>query len=183
MAGLGPVFDPRFVVISPRAPLEIEPFAYAWFHETFHPDGPVADAGEERTAFERFAGFLDAAVPAVGSDPSRTWLMGFSQGSMVALATMLMRPDDVAGVVCMSGRLPPEVVAMTPESASLQGKPVLIVHGSRDQTIPIELGRRAAADLRELGLDVTTVELDVGHTTSDEGLRAVSAWLSRQLGT
>ena len=46
MAGLSGAFDPRFIVVSARAPIELEPFAFAWFPMAFMPDGPEID-GED----------------------------------------------------------------------------------------------------------------------------------------
>ena len=179
MAAIAGSFDPRFMVISVRAPIALEPFAFAWFHVTFTPGGPVIDAGEAQAAWRTMARFIDEAVRAYEADPARVFIAGFSQGGILALATMLTAPELVAGAVCMSGRLPPEVLPHLAPDARLEGKPVLIVHGIGDETLAVEYGRSARATLGALPLALEYREFDIGHTTTPESLAAVATWLAR----
>jgi Predicted esterase len=181
MASLASSFDPRFVVISVRAPIMLEPFAFAWFHVTFTERGPVIDAEEARAAWQTMARFIDEAVGAYDTDPTRVFLAGFSQGGILALATMLTAPELVAGAVCMSGRLPPEVLPHVASDLRLQGKPVLIVHGTGDETLGVEYGRSAYATLKSFPLELEYREFEMAHTTTPESLSAVSAWLTARL--
>ena len=181
MVGLAARFDERFVVASTRSPIELGPFAFAWLHVTFTPDGPVIDAAEALRAWERLRDYVDEATAALGADPERVFLAGFSQGGIVALMTTLTAPEKVAGAVCMSGRLPPEVLPHAASRDRLLGKPVLILHGVHDDTLPVDFGRQAARTLRDLGLDVEALEFDMGHTTTEESVEAASAWLSARL--
>ena len=109
-------------------------------------------------------------MAAYGLDPERVFIAGFSQGGIVALATLLTSPEKVAGAVCMSGRLPPELLPHIAPPDRLRDKPVLIVHGAGDETLPVEYGRNAYATLKELPLDLEYREFDMGHTTSDDEL-------------
>jgi phospholipase/carboxylesterase len=181
MAALADAFDPRYLVISVRSPLQLAPFSFGWFHVTFTANGPVIDGAEAETAWTTLASFIDEAAAGLGADPRRVFLAGFSQGGIVALATMLTSPERVAGAVCMSGRLPPEVEASIVDPDRLRGKPVLIVHGRQDATIGVEYGRRASDTLRRLPLSLTYREFDIGHAVGDEMLAAVSAWLTDRL--
>ena len=181
MASLAGAFDDRFLVISARSPLAIAPFSYAWLSVEFTPDGPVVDPAEARTAWERLGSFVDEAVAALGADPRRVFIAGFSQGGIVALATLLTAPEKIAGVVCMSGRLLPEVLPHAAAEDRLHDKPVLVVHGARDETLLVDYGRRAAATLRELHLAVDYRELDLGHATSAESIAIAAAWLTAHL--
>jgi phospholipase/carboxylesterase len=182
MAALTAWFDPRFIIVSVRAPIELEPFAFAWFHVTFTPDGPVIEGDEAVAAWREAARFIDEAVTAYGADPARVYLVGFSQGGIVGLGTMLMAPETVAGVVCMSGRLPPEVLPHVVAPDRLRDKPVLIVHGVHDETLGITYARSAMEFLGTTPLDLDYREFDMGHTTTDESMAYVSAWLTARLG-
>ena len=181
MAALAPDLDPRFVICSVRSPVELGPFSFGWYRVRFTPDGPLIDADEARAGIDRAVAFLDEAVAALGADPQRVFLAGFSQGGIVSLAAMLTAPEKVAGVVCMSGRLPPEIVPLAAAPERLRGKPVLIVHGTRDETLGVDYGRRAAEILAGLPLAVEYHELDIGHTTSPESIALVDAWLAARL--
>lgn len=181
MAALAGSFDDRFLVLSPRAPMELQPFAFGWLNVTFTPNGPVIDGDEAVAGWTGMAAFVDEAVHAYGADANRVFLAGFSQGGILALMTLLTAPDRVAGAVCMSGRLPAEVLPHVAAPDRLRGKPALIVHGREDQTIPIHYGRGANEVLQRLELDVAYHELDLGHRTSDASIAIVADWLSARL--
>ncbi len=182
MAALAPDFDPRFVVVSVRSPVELGPYAYGWYPVDFTPDGPVIDAAEAEAGWNRLVAFVGEAVAVLEADPDRVFVAGFSQGGILALASILTAPESIAGAVCMSGRLPAELLPHVVEPERLRGKPVLIVHGTRDRTLPVEYGRRAVATLQGFPLTVDHREFDIGHTTSPESIAFVSGWLSALLG-
>lgn len=182
MAALTPWFDPRFIVISARAPIELEPFAFAWLHVTFTPDGPIIEGDEALAACRDAAAFIDEAVAAYGADPDRVFLAGFSQGGIVGLGTLLTAPETVAGVVCMSGRLPPELLPHVASRDRLRDRSVLLVHGVHDQTLGIAYARSARTFLETLPLDLDYREFEMGHTTTDESMAIVAAWLTARLG-
>ena len=181
MAGLAPRFDPRFTVLSVRSPKELGPFAFGWLEVDFTADGPRVDLEEARRAWRQLDDLIDEAVAAFDADPTRVYVAGFSQGGILALAAMITAPERVAAAVCMSGRLLPEVLPFAAPPEELRGKRVLIVHGTDDRTLEVEHGRRAAATLSTLGLDVRYEELEMGHTTTDASVALVSAWLSDEL--
>ena len=182
MASLMDWFDPRFIVVSVRAPIELEPFAFAWFHVTFTRHGPVIESDEAVAACRGAALFIDEAVAAYGADPGRVYLVGFSQGGIVGLGAMLTAPEKVAGVVCMSGRLPPELLPHVVSPDRLRDKPVLLVHGVHDATLGIEYARSARAFLGSLPVHVEYREFDMAHTTTDESMAVVAGWLTARLG-
>jgi phospholipase/carboxylesterase len=181
MASIAPAFPERFAVLSVRGPLELRPFSFAWLRVTFTDDGPRIDADEARRSWQRAGLFVDEAVAAIGADPDHVFLAGFSQGGILALMTILTAPTRIAGAVCMSGRLPPEVLPHVAAPERLRGKAVAIVHGTHDETLEVEYGRSAAATLAELGLDTVYREFDMGHTTTAESLAFVSSWLTERL--
>ncbi len=181
MASLAGRFDPRFLVISARSPIEMGPFAFGWLNVTFTPEGPVVDRAEAQAAWTRVATFIDEAVVAYEADPARVFIVGFSQGGIIALATMLTAPEQVAGVACMSGRLLPEVLPHVVRPDRLRDKPVLIVHGVRDETLGVAYGREAFRALQRFPLALEYREFDMGHTTSDQSMDIVSDWVTAAL--
>jgi len=181
MASLFDAFDPRFLMISARSPIEVAPYAFAWFHVAFTPQGPVIDRDEAEAAWRRASTFIDEAVAAYGADAGRVFIAGFSQGGIVALSTLLTAPEKVAGVVCMSGRLPPELLSHIVSSDRLRAKPALIIHGVLDETLGVQYGRDAYATLQPFQLSLEYREFAMGHTTTDESVAVVSTWLSGRL--
>jgi phospholipase/carboxylesterase len=181
MAALSGSFDPRFIVVSARSPIELERFSFAWFNVTFTPTGPVIDGDEAEAAWTRVTGFIDEAVEAYQADPAKVFAAGFSQGGIVALATMLTAPERLAGAICMSGRLPPEVLPHVVAPERLRDKAVLIVHGVHDEVLGIDFARSARAILDGLPLAVDYHEFDLGHATSPASLEVVADWLRARL--
>jgi phospholipase/carboxylesterase len=183
MAALAPAFDPRVVVVSARSPLTLGASAFGWFRVTFSAQGPVIVAEEAEAGWQLLARFIDEAVAAYGADPARVFLAGFSQGGIMALATLLTAPGKVAGAAVMSGRLLPEILPHAASADALRAKPVLIVHGEDDDKLGIHLARWAREQLARFPLDLTYRELPMGHTITPESLEVVTAWLTNALRT
>jgi phospholipase/carboxylesterase len=181
VAGLADAFDPRLMIVSARSPREVGRFAFAWFDVTFTPDGPIIDGDQAQQAWQHLSSFVDEAVAAYGADDRRVFVAGFSQGGIVALSAMLTAPERYAGVVCMSGRLPPEVLPFLAQPERLGDKPILIVHGVHDDVLGIDFARSARAILATLPVSVSYQELDLGHSTSPESIDIVGTWLTDQL--
>lgn len=181
MAALAPAFDARFVVVAARSPIVMGPEAFAWFHVSFTPQGPVIVEEEARAGWARVAEFAEEAAEAYGADPGQVYVGGFSQGGIMSLAAMLTSPQRFAGAVCMSGRLLPEVLPHAAEPESLRGKPVLLVHGERDAKLGIHLARWAREQMERLPLDLAYHELLMGHEITQESLDLVKSWLSARL--
>jgi phospholipase/carboxylesterase len=181
MAMVAASFDPRFTTVLVRSPITLGPSSYAWFHVQFTPQGPVINATEARDAWTTIAALIDALVEELDADPTRVYLAGFSQGGIVSLATTLTAPEKVAGAVCMSGRLLPEVLPYAVVNERLQGKPVLWVHGRQDAVLGVQLARDGRPELERRGLAVSYAEFDMGHEVSRESLDTVCQWLTAQL--
>lgn len=181
MAALAPEMDPRFLVLSARSPLALGPNSFAWFHVTFTAQGPVIVADEAAAGWARIAAFIDEAVATYDADPARVYLGGFSQGAIMALATLLTAPERVAGAVAMSGRLLPEVLPHVASPERLRGRPVLLVHGELDDKLGIHFARSARATLSGFPVDLTYRELPIGHAVTRQSLDVVAGWLAARL--
>lgn len=182
LMGMAPSLDGRFLLVSARAPITLERGAYAWFNIQFLPTGIVIQPEEAEASRLLILKFVDEAVEAYGADPSRVYLMGFSQGCIMSLAASLTEPKKFAGVVGMSGRLMPEIEPKIAPAAELQGLPMMIVHGISDQVLSIAYGREIRDRLQALPVDLTYREYPMPHTVSAESLRDIAVWLKTRLG-
>ena len=175
------LLDPRFLVLSVRAPLERGHDAYAWFDVRFLPQGFAINVDQLRSSRDRVIHFVDEAVQAYGADRERVYFQGFSQGAIVSLTTMLSSPAIAAGVAAMSGRIPQETVGWIAPREELVGVPVLLAHGTEDDVIPISYARYARDLLAELPVDLTYHEYDMRHTIGPQAMQDMLAWLSARL--
>jgi phospholipase/carboxylesterase len=175
---------PQAAFVSPHAPEPCgqAPVGRQWFPLTFR------DPDERWTGVNKaapiLATFLDAELKRRNLPPSALALVGFSQGTMMALHVGLRRAAAPFAIVGYSGllALPPDV---NPEKFAAEIKsrpPVLLVHGDRDDLIPPQALFHAASGLAALGLPVEWhMSYGIGHGIDQDGLRHGGEFLARRL--
>ena len=87
-----------------------------------------------------------------GVSPDKTILVGFSQGSIMALESTQRQPSVAGRVIAFSGRF-----AVEPKLAPT-GTAINLIHGSADAVIDADNSLAAARQLKALG---TTVTVDI----------------------
>jgi len=186
--GLAPYLDPRIHILSLRAPYTLAPGSYAWFEVQFPPQGPVIQPEQAEASRKALVHFIEQAPAHYQADPREVYLLGFSQGAILSLALTLTRPDLLAGVVAMSGRTVPELFSQDGPLAGhlapreqLENFPLLVVHGTQDQVLPVRYGRDTCDCFAALPVKLTYKEYDMPHSVSEESLRDAAAWLRARL--
>jgi phospholipase/carboxylesterase len=176
---------PNTAFVSPHAPEPCgqAPVGRQWFELTFR------DPDERWTGVNAAApvlnAFLDAELARYRLEPSAMALVGFSQGTMMALHVGLRRPAPPAAIVGYSGMLvlPGEGPAETVKGEIVSRPPVLLVHGGQDDLIPAQALFHAAAALSDLGIPAEWhLSHSVGHGIDEAGLRQGGAFLARRFG-
>ncbi len=178
---LAPLLDRRFLVISARAPTP-EPPGYRWYAIDWMTSPPSADPAEIIASRELLARFLEGVVAEHGVDPARVFLLGFSQGAIMALALLLARPELVRGVVAHSGRLA-RLAGSDGTASALSRAEVLLLHGAEDAVVPAAVGRKAdQVRAALLGARATWVGFPgLGHAISPESIGVAAGWLTERL--
>jgi phospholipase/carboxylesterase len=178
LIGLAPLFAqllPDTVFHAPNAPYPCDgnPFGYQWFPVS-RLDPALALAGV-RDAAPSIDAFLDDTLASYGLDEAKTVLIGFSQGTMMALHVGMRRRKQLAGIIGFSGMLAgPELL----EAEGVTKPPVLLVHGDADEMLPHVLTQRAAAALEGAGIEVGLhIAKGVGHGIDDTGLQLAARFL------
>jgi len=175
---LSSYLDPRFNLVSARAPQSLDVGSFAWFPIVWDERGLFVSSDDVLSAIEPAARFVAEAMRAYGGAPERTLLMGFSQGAAMSAAVLMHQPALAAGAVLMSGFVPADLA--TPH-IRLDGKLVLITHGVLDDIVPVSLGRAARDLLTSLGAAVTYREYPIAHQISEAALEDIDQWLSEAL--
>jgi phospholipase/carboxylesterase len=159
-----PLPDAAFV--SPHAPRPCgqAPSGREWFPLT------MRDPGERwrgvTMAAPGLQTFLDAELARASLPPSALALVGFSQGTMIALHVGLRRAVMPAAIVGYSGLLAlPDNADPATVAAEIKSRPpVLLVHGDQDPLIPIDALFHAAQGLAALEVPVEWhISAGVGH--------------------
>ncbi|MBS0223198.1 MAG: dienelactone hydrolase family protein [Proteobacteria bacterium] len=178
LIGLAPVLAPLMpdvVFHAPNAPYPCEgnPMGFQWFGISRL--DPQAAAAGVRAAAPFVDAFLDEMLAKYGLDESKAALVGFSQGTMMALHVGLRRAKQLAGIVGFSGML------AAPEALGAEIKtrpPVLLLHGDSDEMLPHVLTERAAEVLRQNGVPVHVhIARGVGHGIDQTGLSQAASFL------
>ena len=121
--------------------------------------------------------FLDAELARHGLLDRDLALVGFSQGTMMALHVGPRRKGRIAGIVGYSGLLAgPEYLA----AEAANKPPILLVHGEADPLIPVVALHAAAPVLGAAGITVEWhVSPGLGHGIDPEGLALGAGFLRR----
>lgn len=182
LISLAPLLEPLLpatAFVSPHAPepCDMAPMGRQWF--SLQDRDPDVLLEGVRRAEPVLNAFLDAELEKHGLSDDRLAVVGFSQGTMTALHTLLRRPRACAVLVGFSGALlKPEVLGE--EIASRP--PVLLVHGDADPVVPFEAmpAAREALDLN--GVPVAAYQRPgLAHGIDQDGLQLCAMALVQHL--
>jgi len=120
-----------------------------------------------------------------GIDPRRIALVGFSQGTMMALHVGLRRRRAPAALLGFSGELvgPEHMAQATARNAKGEAPPVLLIHGTKDEVIPFDALFDSAEHLAKA--DIPTqwhISAGLGHSIDQAGLVHGGLFLAKAFG-
>ena len=182
LAGLGSQLDPRLTVVSVRAPRPYRS-GFAWFGIDWRLDGSlVPKTTQARETLTDFVRWLGAAPARLGTDPRRTYLLGFSQGAMMSLGVLRTAPERVAGIVALSGKFDDDLFgAARASSDAMAGVALFVAHGTNDDLLPVSDGRAIRDIFEPLIRDFTYREYPIPHAIGPGEIGDVAAWLRERL--
>ncbi|MEO1961608.1 MAG: alpha/beta fold hydrolase [Paracoccus sp. (in: a-proteobacteria)] len=174
---------PGTAVHAPDAPERSinNPMGYQWFPIPWLDGSTEAQAqaamGRSITALNAF---LDRVLADEGLEADRMIVIGFSQGTMMALHVLPRRDAEVAGIVGFSGRL--LVPEMLEDEARVK-PPVLLIHGDQDPMVPFQDMGLAGDALQAAGFEVFAHVMEgTGHGIAPDGLSVALAFIKDRLG-
>ncbi len=171
---------PHTLFISPNAvqPMPGMPGAYQWW--PLDSLAPTARAAGVRQPAEALNAFIDAQLKQHNLTEDKLALVGFSQGTMVALHVGPRRAKRLAGIIGYSGMLADPDALRT---EVVTKPPVLLVHGDADAVLPVAALHEADSTLSSLGFEVSShVSPGLGHGIDDAGLKLGQTFLTKVLG-
>ena len=119
---------------------------------------------------------LIAAEEAKGVASESIVIAGFSQGAVIALQTGLLYGKRLAGVLALSGYLPPAILSadLSPANKKL---PIFLAHGTEDSIVPYAYGKAAYTSLQAAGYSVAWHTYSMAHTVCQAEVKDISQWL------
>lgn len=180
LIGLVPHLKPfikNAVFVSPNAPDRLMglPNGYQWFPLT-------TLSREERlngtiAAAPTLHNFINQELERYGLEEKDLVLIGFSQGTMMSLHVGLRRPSAIAGIIGFSGAM---ALSENWKDEITSKPPVLLIHGDRDDVVPVELMHQAFIALQEIGVDADNhVSPGVTHSIGPDGLHKAVEFLAK----
>ena len=164
-------------IISVRAPHELGPESYAWFHLNFLADNTrFSDIPQGLASRDGLAALIKELTTKLPVDAENVTLIGFSQGCILSYAIALTYPGLIKDVVGLSGYLNHELIQI-PEKADFGKLRFFVSHGSVDQVVPVDWARKAPGYLEELGIPVTYKEYPVGHGVAPQNFYEFRRWM------
>jgi phospholipase/carboxylesterase len=176
---------PDCAFISPHAPdpCSASPMGRQWFPLTF------------RDPHERWRGvneaapvinaFIDQQMKETGLPASKIALVGFSQGTMMALHIALRRSEPLAAVIGYSGLVVLEH-GKGPESLTehiTARPPLFLAHGDQDEVIPVDALFMSTDALSAAETPCQWhVSTGIGHGIDGEALRHGGLFLKQAFG-
>jgi phospholipase/carboxylesterase len=183
LVGLAPIFDGgRSLVLCPQGPLAFQAgpgqVGYGWF--PLKSGGPT-DPAEVRQGVDALQRFIDEAFAVHPVDRRKVAILGFSQGGVMAYDLALRSPADYAGLIALSSWLPDEMAESIPANSELENLQTLVIHGTKDSMISIDLARESRDARAKLGVPASYREYEMGHEINPEALQLLTGWRDEKL--
>lgn len=180
LIGLVPHLKPfikNAVFVSPNAPEPMMGFpnGYQWFPlQTLSQEERLTGTIEAAPVLHNF---IDQELERYGLENKDLILIGFSQGTMMSLHVGLRRSSDIAGIVGFSGAM---ALSENWKDEITSKPPVVLIHGDRDNVVPVELMHQAFIALQEIGVNVDNhVSPEVMHSIGPDGLHKAVEFLAK----
>ncbi len=154
------------------------PGGYQWWG--LNDLSPQALAAGARRAAPALDAYIDRHLAELGLAEDQVALVGFSQGTMMALHVGARRAHPISGILGYSGMLADDGGF----AAEVRSKPpVLLIHGSADPIVPVRAMQDTRNALHRLGFDVAAhISPGLGHGVDGLGLDLGVRFLAKVLG-
>lgn len=182
LLGLAPLLHGgAAVVLCPQGVVEVPVGpginGYGWF--PLEPGKPP-DEAEFRKGAGALRDFLAAAREVYPIDPERVVVLGFSQGGAMAYEWALSEPEAFAGLVALASWLPEPLASAIGERPGQEELPVLVVHGTQDTMVSVDMARASRERLRDFGVQLMYREFEMAHEISRDALGVIARWLEER---
>ena len=170
------------LIISARAPQNLGFGSYAWYTINFTAnEGKFSDIPEAIEARDTIADFIDEVQEKYHIAPNKTFLLGFSQGTILSYAVVLNYPKKVQKIIALSGYINPELLPQNLNNEDFKKLDFFISHGSVDQVIPVDWAKNAPGFLNELKIKNSYKEYGVGHGVAPQNFHDFKKWIEERM--
>ncbi len=188
--------SPDVIVMAPQGPYpthQLNGFGFSWFppvelfKELTTRDGATTDVAAHRQSdlevYERAVSrnhvlaAIDEVIRTYPINPDQVFVLGFSEGGVVAYDLALNHPNRFQGLVSVGTYLPRAIASPDVLAAAKGQIRALVCHSPEDEAVSIDDGKSAYKRLREAGITSRFVRYDGGHRLSAELLATIVKWI------
>ncbi|NDI84026.1 alpha/beta hydrolase [Undibacterium crateris] len=119
---------------------------------------------------------IERGIPA-----HRIILAGFSQGCAMTLQTGLRYPQQLGGMLCLSGYVPLSEHIAAERHPANQNTPIFLVHGVADPVIPLQRAEQSRQLLEQCGYQIEWHTYPMPHSVCAEEIVDIGNWLTKVL--
>jgi phospholipase/carboxylesterase len=171
---------PNCVFISPNAPFPFEGGmynAYQWYSLVNRDDEVLYQAGDISSKI--LNQFIDEQLQIHQVPEENLFILGFSQGGMMTLHTMLRRQKPARGIISCSGY----ISGAKHLYKDIKSKSsVLLTHGAVDEVVPFSALANAERVLKSLEVDVTThTSQNLGHGIDFSCIKKIKTFIQSKI--
>ena len=165
---------PNTAFYSPDAPTPytLGGLGFQWFDINDLNSGEITEIKEAENLINQY---IDQLLLFHGLRSDRCVVIGFSQGSMMAMHLGPRRKEQLGGIVCISGAL---ITGDTLATEMESFPPSVLIHGANDLVVDCSNSKQAAAFLQEVGIKSEVHILpDLGHSIDLRGVSLITDFL------
>ncbi|MBA3664632.1 MAG: dienelactone hydrolase family protein [Bacteroidetes bacterium] len=175
-------FDERFLTVSLRAPFAAEGQGYSWYKLDFLPQKQFKyDYKQVKESRAKILAFISSFCKAYKADSTQVFLLGYSQGTIMAYEVALAKPEKIKGVVALSGLILDETKKIKFDAFKLANVKFFIGHGNMDNVIDFKKGEEAAKYLQSKKNNVIFKSYDMPHAMVGKELNDIKSWLKSNI--
>lgn len=171
----------EYAIISLKAPIVMQPYGNAWYNIYFDAnDGKFSDDEQAIESRDLIAKVIDEICNKYPVNSKNVTLLGFSQGTILSLATGLSYPEKIKNIIGLSGYVNEGILKEGYKSHDFSHLNIYSSHGSVDMVIPVDWARNTQPFLKDLGIDCHYSEFPVGHGVAPQNFYEFRDWLKEQ---
>jgi phospholipase/carboxylesterase len=169
-------------IISLKAPYPLQPQGNAWYAINFDAEqNKWNDNDEAKLSMEILIKCIDMACEKYPINKNNISLLGFSQGTILGMATALNHPSKIKNVIGLSGYINHDILPKNTNDLDYSNLNFYCSHGTVDQVIPIEWARQTPVFLKSLNIKHTYSEFPVGHGVAPKNFYELRDWISTKI--
>ena len=170
--------NPDDLIISVQAPNKMDYGSYCWWAINLDESMKFTmEISQAKESIELLHDFISMYLSKnYNFSFENVFLLGFSQGAMIAYALSSNYPNFYKKVIALSGKIPNEVVKYKERNNYLSHN-FFCSHGIYDQVIPIHIGRESSEWLTKKEIRHIFLEFESQHGVSPENFEKMKSWI------